>query len=59
MKEHYHKDCLIIEYSDGSFLATAMDDAGDPIEKTVNSLQEAMAWIDKVETININAIREL
>lgn len=47
MKEHYYKDCLIIEYSDGSFLATAMDDDGDVIEKTVNSLQKAMAWIDK------------
>ena len=59
MKEHYYKDCLIIEYSDGSFLATAMDDEGDPIEKTVNSLQKAMAWIDKVEVINFNKIREL
>lgn len=59
MKEHYYKDCLIIEYPDGSFLATAMDDEGDPIEKTVNSLKEAMAWIDKVEEINFNTIREL
>ncbi len=47
MKEHYYKDCLIIEYSDGSFLATVMDDEGDLIEKTVKSLQKAMAWIDK------------
>ena len=41
MKRHVYRDCLIVEYPDGTFLATALDDDGDPIGKTVKSLKEA------------------
>ena len=53
MKEHIYRDNLIIEYPDGTFIATAVDDEGDPIEKSCKSLDKAKAWIDK--TIDINS----
>lgn len=58
-KQHIHKDCLIIEYPDGTFLATALDVNGDPIEKTCKSLKAAKRWIDRAEQINIEAFNNL
>ena len=57
MKEHVYKDCIILEYADGNFLATAVDEYGDPISKTVESLDAAKRWIDHVETI-VNTVTE-
>ncbi len=58
-KEHIYKDCIIVEFSDSSFLATAMDIEGDPIEKTCKSLAAAKRWIDSVEQICIDAFNNI
>ncbi len=58
-KEHIYKDCIIVEFSDSSFLATAIDIEGDPIEKTCDSLKAAQRWIDKVEEINQSSALEM
>ena len=58
MKRHVYRDCLIVEYPDGTFLATALDDDGDPIGKSVKSLKEAERWIDRCIEINHDTIEE-
>lgn len=58
-KQHIHKNNLIIEYPDSTFLATALDKDGDPIENTCKSLKAAKRWIDRAEQINIEAFNNL
>ena len=58
-KEHIYKDNIIVEFSDSSFLATAIDIEGDPIEKTCKSLAASKRWIDSVEQIHINALNNI
>lgn len=48
-KEHIYKDCIIVEFSDASFLATTLDIDGDIIKKNCKNLDAAKRWIDKVE----------
>ena len=58
-KEHIYKDNIIVEFSDNSFLATAIDIEGDSIEKTCKSLSAAKRWIDSVEQTNIDALNNI
>ena len=58
-KEHIYKDNIIVEFSDNSFLATAIDIEGDPIEKTCKSLAAAKRWIDSVEQIHVDALNNI
>ncbi len=58
MKRHVYRDCLIVEYPDGTFTATALDADGDPIGKSVRSLEEAERWIDRVIDINLGSAEE-
>ena len=58
-KVHTYKGCVIIEKTDGIFLANAVDTDGDPIEKKCISLKIAEKWIDQVERVNNSAISDL
>ena len=59
MKKHIYKDNLIFEYEEGSFLATAVDIDGDPIEKSCKSLGDAKQWIDNVQEKNASIYEDL
>lgn len=46
-KEHVYNENLIIEYPDGTFLATYLANPDNDIQtKTTHSLEEAKAFID-------------
>ena len=44
--EHEYKGNLIIEYSDGDFMATAIGIGGDITTQHCKSLEDAQQWLD-------------
>jgi len=45
--EHVYKDNLIIEYNDGTFMATCLNEDEEVVTQNCPSLQKAQEWIDK------------
>lgn len=58
-KRHIYRDCYVFEYADGSFVATALDIDGDPMEKKCKSLDRAKKWIDHVYDTNAGELERL
>ena len=44
--EHEYKGNLILEFNDGTFLVTRIDEDSEPEEKSTPSLEKAKEWID-------------